>query len=184
MPPDRLADASISDMYRNTGFRAFLLARLAGMFATQIQAVVVAWQVYELTHDAMALAYVGLAQFLPMLFLLMPAGDLIDRRARKPILMLSWIVALLCSCALWQLSRHDGAGVIGIYITLAVFGCSRAFSGPALQSLLPQIVPREQLVSNCKIQRHYYNPCITCRWGLYGASSGVVVVYNRSDERA
>jgi MFS family permease len=145
MSAPRPADSSVSEVYRNRGFVAFLLARLAGMFATQIQAVVVAWQVYERTHDAMALAYVGLAQFLPMLLLLMPAGDLIDRHARKPILMLSWVVALLCSCALWQLSRHGGAGVIGIYVTLAVFGCSRAFSGPSLQSLLPQIVPREQL---------------------------------------
>jgi MFS family permease len=131
---------------RQRGFLAFLLARLAGMFATQVQAVVVAWQVYELTHDAMALAYVGLAQFLPMLLLLMPAGDLMDRHARKPMLMMSWMLAMLCSGFLWLLSRQEGAdGVSGIYATLVLFGCSRAFSGPALQSLLPQIVPRAQL---------------------------------------
>jgi MFS family permease len=132
-------------VYRNRGFRAFLLARLAGMFATQIQATVVAWQAYERTHDAMALAYVGLAQFLPMVFLLMPAGDWMDRHARKPILMLSWSLALLCAVSLWWISGRGGDGMTGIYLTLLLFGASRAFSGPAVQSLLPQIVPRAQL---------------------------------------
>ncbi|MDR3214135.1 MAG: MFS transporter [Azoarcus sp.] len=143
---------SLPAAWSNRAFAAFLLARLAGMFATQIQAVVIGWQVYGLTGDAMALAYVGLAQFLPMLILVLPAGDLIDRHARKPILMASWAVAMVCAVALWWLSRHAGTGeagkataLTGIYATLALFGCSRAFSGPALQSLLPQIVPRPQL---------------------------------------
>ncbi|MDR1889586.1 MAG: MFS transporter [Zoogloeaceae bacterium] len=148
----RSLTTTFGNLRHNPAFAAFLLARLTGMFATQIQAVVIGWQVYELTRDAMALAYVGLAQFLPMLALLLPAGDLIDRYARKPILMASWMVAAVCASALWQLSTHAAAGVegqagalTGIYATLVIFGCSRAFSGPAVQSLLPQIVPREQL---------------------------------------
>ncbi|MDR0736601.1 MAG: MFS transporter [Zoogloeaceae bacterium] len=146
MPPVKnLLRAFPAGIYRNSGFRAFLLARLAGMFATQVQATVVVWQTYERTHDALALAYVGLAQFLPMLFLLMPAGDLMDRRARKPILVASWSVALLCACSLWRISGQGGSGMTGIYLTLLLFGASRAFSGPAVQSLLPQIVPRAQL---------------------------------------
>lgn len=120
------------------------------VFATQIQAVVVAWQVYDLTRDPLALAYVGLAQFLPMLCLLLPAGDLIDRFNRKAILASSWAVGAVCSGALWWLSGHSAAGVAGltgVYAVLVLFGCSRAFSGPALQSLLPQVVPREQLAA-------------------------------------
>ena len=120
------------------------------VFATQIQAVVVAWQVYDLTRDPLALAYVGLAQFLPMLCLLLPAGDLIDRFNRKAILASSWAVGAVCSGALWWLSDHTtagAAGVAGVYAVLVLFGCSRAFSGPALQSLLPQVVPREQLAA-------------------------------------
>lgn len=131
--------------YRHRGFLAFLAARLVAVFATQVQAVVVAWQVYDLTRDPLALAYVGLAQFLPMLVLLLPAGDLIDRFSRKTILALSWAVGAVCSALLWWLSGHGAAGVAGIYAVLVLFGCSRAFSSPALSSLLPQIVPRAQL---------------------------------------
>jgi MFS family permease len=132
-------------VYRHAGFSQFLVARLLAVMATQIQAVVVAWQVYDLTREPIALAYVGLAQFLPMLVLLLPAGDLIDRYSRKPILALSWAASTGCAAGLWWLSGHGSAGVSGIYAVLVLFGCARAFSAPALQSLLPQIVPREQL---------------------------------------
>ena len=85
-----------------------------------------------------------------MLCLLLPAGDLIDRFNRKAILASSWAVGAVCSGALWWLSGHTTAGaavVTGVYAVLVLFGCSRAFSGPALQSLLPQVVPREQLAA-------------------------------------
>lgn len=85
-----------------------------------------------------------------MLCLLLPAGDLIDRFNRKAILASSWAVGAVCSGALWWLSGHTTAGVAGVtgvYAVLVLFGCSRAFSGPALQSLLPQVVPREQLAA-------------------------------------
>lgn len=124
---------------------SFVIARLLAVFAMQIQAIVVAWQVYEITGDPLSLAWVGLAQFLPMLFLLMPAGDLIDRYSRKLILSLSWIGAALCSGTLLWLSTLDDPNLVWFYGALVLYGCSRAFIGPALQSLLPQIVPRDQL---------------------------------------
>lgn len=144
MPASSSGD--FSALFRQpSGFIAFLLARVLAVGATQIQAVVVAWQVYDLTREPMALAYVGLAQFLPMLFLLLPAGDLIDRLPRKHILSASWSVGAVCSALLWWLSGHGHAGVSSIYAVLVLFGASRAFSGPAMQSLLPQLVTREQL---------------------------------------
>ncbi|MBS7350887.1 MAG: MFS transporter [Comamonas sp.] len=144
------APPSTPSIFRHTSFVAFLLARLLAVVAVQVQAVVVAWQVYDWTRSPMSLAYAGLAQFLPMLVLLLPAGDLIDRYARKPILAMSWAISGLCSgLLLWlayaQPQQGWVSGVQGIYAVLVLFGCARAFVGPALQSILPQIVPREQL---------------------------------------
>ncbi|QGW19694.1 MFS transporter [Stutzerimonas degradans] len=135
-----------SSVYRLPGFAAFLAARLLAVFAMQIQAVVVAWQVYDITRDPLSLAYVGLAQFVPMLFLLLPAGDLIDRYDRKLILALSWLLEAACAAALLWLSLR-GEAVGYYYGVLVLYGCARAFTGPALSSLLPQIVPRKRLAS-------------------------------------
>nr|WP_299243488.1 MFS transporter [uncultured Halomonas sp.] len=132
-------------VHRQPGFLSFLVSRLAAVFAMQIQAVVVAWQVYDITQDPLALAYVGLAQFLPMVLLLLPAGDLVDRFDRKRILHLSWALQALCSALLLGLSLSPTVDVTLYYAVLALFGCARAFTGPTLQSLLPQIVPRDQL---------------------------------------
>ncbi len=143
MPSDPASDTG--HVLHHRGLQAFMAARVAAVLATQVQAVVVAWQVYDLTREPLALAYVGLAQFLPMLCLLLPAGDLIDRFSRRPILAASWGVSALCSALLWWLSGHGLAGVSSIYAVLVLYGCARAFAGPAMQSLLPQIVPRAQL---------------------------------------
>lgn len=134
-------------VYQHPGFLPFLGARVLAMFAMQIQAVVVAWQIYDMTRDPMALAYVGLAQFLPMLLLLIPAGDLIDRFDRKKILMGSWLLEGLCSAFLFWFSWQGVTDTRLYYLVLVLYGCGRAFTGPAQQSLLPQIVPRELLAS-------------------------------------
>ncbi|MCC6075093.1 MFS transporter [Pseudomonas sp. GCM10022188] len=179
---DPLASAPRQSIYRQPGLLPFLIGRLAAVGAIQIQAVVVAWQVYEMTRDPLSLAYVGLAQFVPMLLLLIPAGDLIDRYDRKLILALSWAVEALCSGLLAWLALSGSQSAHAIYAVLALFGCARAFSGPALQSLLPQIVPREQLAAaiaaNSMIMRGatIVGPLVgggLYAWGGAGATYGV-----------
>lgn len=134
-----------SNIYTVPSFLPFLLARLAAVFAMQIQAIVVTWQIYDITRDPMSLAYAGLAQFVPMLILLPYAGDVIDRFNRKHILALSWLVSALCSALLLWLSYSNSSWINGYYLALVLFGAGRAFMAPALQSLLPQIIASERL---------------------------------------
>ena len=124
----------------HSAFVPFVLARMLAMFAQQMQAVVVAWQVYDITRNPVALAMVGLAQFIPMALLLVPAGDLSDRMSRKRILMMSWLLALACSALLLWQAGASHQEVHWIYATLVLFGCSRAFTGPALQSLRAELL--------------------------------------------
>ena len=160
------------------GFIPFLSARVLGLFAQQMQAVVIAWQVYDITRDPLSLAYVGLAQFLPMLLLLIPAGDLADRMSRKHLLAASWSLAAVCSALLLWLSTRGAQGVSGIYAVLVLFGCSRAFTGPAMQSLLPQIVPRavlaQALATNSMIMRTGAIVAPVLGGVLYGLGGGVL----------
>ena len=136
---------SSASIFAQPGFSAFLCVRLAAVFAQQIQAIVIAWHMYDLTHDPLSLAYVGMAQFIPMVILLLPAGDLLDRYNRRRILQVSWSVATLSSAALLWLTLDGTQDTLPFYGAMLVFGCTRAFTGPALQSLLPQIVARQYL---------------------------------------
>lgn len=167
-----------TSIYHQPSFLPFLSGRVLAMFAAQIQAVVVAWQVYDMTNDPMALAYVGLAQFIPMLVLLIPAGDLLDRFARKKILATSWVLEALCSALLLVLSLIPIHNPIFYYAVLVLYGCGRAFTGPAVQSLLPQIVPREQLAAaiaaNSMLMRSAAIAGPLVGGGLYALGGGVL----------
>lgn len=134
-------------VYRQPGFAPFVLARLFASFAMQIQAIIVAWQVYAITKDPLTLGYVGLAQFFPMVVLLLPAGDLVDRMDRRLLLHLSWSVQALCSALLIMLSLDPPQTAGPFYVVLTLFGAARAFTAPTTQSLLPQIVPKNTLGS-------------------------------------
>jgi MFS family permease len=126
-------------------YRLFLAARLLVTMAIQIQSVVVGIQVYDMSRDPLALGFVGLAQFLPMLVLILPAGDLADRFNRRTILMISCLLEAAVAVAFLLLTVLKVETLSLYYVVLAVFGVVRTLSAPAGQSLVPLLVPPEHL---------------------------------------
>jgi MFS family permease len=127
---------------RAPAFRWYVLARLAGSIGFQMQGVAVAWQVYDITRDPLHLGYVGLAQFLPMFGLTLPAGLVADRYPRRAVLLLCHLVLGACAAALCVIATERTPSVLAIYATLAMVGLGRAFSGAAMHALVPNLVPR------------------------------------------
>ncbi len=111
----------------------------------QVMSVAVGWQVYEITRDPLALGFVGLAQFGPMFALTLYAGDVADRYERRVILALAYLVSGVCAALFLCLSYWNVTNPTAFYAVLILFGIARAFSGPAGQSLLPQLVPQQDL---------------------------------------
>ena len=72
---------------RNGEFRRFIFARFFFTISMQIQAVVVGWQMYDLTGDPLALGLIGLAEAIPALSVALYAGHVADRFNRKKILI-------------------------------------------------------------------------------------------------
>jgi MFS family permease len=105
----------------------------------------VAWQVYELTRDPLTLGYVGLAQFLPMVALILPGGDAADRFNRQWIVGFSWLLLIVASMLLLWLTLTHTESARPFYFVLCLLGVARAFAGPAMQSLVPLLVPRDLL---------------------------------------
>ena len=71
-----IASSALSwlDASRRRDFALFLAARALVVFSSQVQTVAIGWQVYDMTQDVMALGYVGLALFLPVVACTLPAG--------------------------------------------------------------------------------------------------------------
>jgi MFS family permease len=126
-------------------YRLFLLARVLVTVAIQIQSVAVGWQIYGISHDPLSLGFVGLAQFLPMLVLILPAGDLADRYNRRTLLVISCLLEAAVAGGFVLLSALHSETLWLYYLVLALFGVVRTLSAPASQSLVPLLVPPEQL---------------------------------------
>src|SRR5215203_3668261 len=81
-------------------FRLYIFARFCVTLAIQIQSVVVAWQVYEITKDPLSLGLIGLAEALPSIAVSLYAGHVADVVQRKKIILFCVATLLICSCAL------------------------------------------------------------------------------------
>jgi MFS family permease len=133
-------------------FRLYITARFCVTLAIQVQSVVVAWQVYELTKDPLSLGLIGLAEAVPSIGVSLYAGHVADIMQRKKIILFCVATLLACSSALLFFTFSPDTffiayGVIPIYIVIFVSGIARGFLSPAFFSFMPQLVPRE-LYSN------------------------------------
>ena len=128
-------------------FRYFLTTRFLGTVAIQIQVVGVGWQVYGITNDPVSLGIVALIEFLPMLILALPAGDLADRVDRRLVIIITRLVESCGSVALFALTLMGSQEVWHFYMVVLLFGLTRGISTPTLQSSLPFLVSTKQLPS-------------------------------------
>lgn len=134
-----------ASVLRYSGVKQLLFSRLGATIATQMQSVVVGWQIYSITHAPLALGIVGLAQFAPMALFILPAGDIADRFDRKRLLAAAWLLEAVASALFLMLTFMHPASAAPFYGVLVLFGMARAFAGPAMQSFLPLLVPIEDL---------------------------------------
>jgi len=126
-------------------FLFFLLSRSLSRFSSQIAAVAIGWQVYDLTGSAFVLGMVGLVQFLPTALLVFVAGQAADRYERKRVLQVCQFAEALTALLLAWGATTGSLTVVQIFIATAVLGTAGAFESPATAALLPLIAPSGSL---------------------------------------
>jgi MFS family permease len=137
------ASAPIGRLLAHPAFLRYLLSRTAVSVAVQMQTVAVGWQIYAITKDPLDLGLVGLSQFLPFVLLVLPAGQVADRRNRGRILTACFALELVCALLLLALTLSGLSAAWPVFAVMVLFGTARAFSMPAGQALLPNLVPAE-----------------------------------------
>ena len=134
-----------TSIFRNRSFVLFWSSRVCASIAVQMQSLAVGWQIYNLTDSAFDLGLVGLMQFLPLVSLMLVAGQVADRYDRRTIVQVSLAVT---GASVAVLAVGTAAGWINrdlILVTVLVFGSARAFQTPTTAALLPAVVPTEVL---------------------------------------
>ncbi len=139
MPSPSLPAAD--SLLRHRAFVAFWLTRIASGFGFQMLSVAVGWQIYAITGRAFDLGLIGLVQFVPSLLLALPAGHVADQFERRRIVLFGQIVEWIAIALLAGMSLAHGIHELGILALVFVIGVAKAFEFPALQSMLPALVP-------------------------------------------
>jgi MFS family permease len=137
--------AESGSLLRHRPFVFFLGARTFSRFASQIAAVAVGWQVYELTSSAFVLGMIGLVQFLPTAVLVFIAGHAVDRFDRKRVVQLCQLAEGLTAVFLAWGTYAGWLTVPEIFVAMLVVGTAGAFESPAVAALLPAVVPNGTL---------------------------------------
>ncbi len=130
---------------RNRNYALLFWGQLISAAGTQMQVVAVAWQVYLLTHSAIALGLIGLVQAIPRLIFSLVGGvfaDVFDRRKMLLVieLVLASTSAVLALCTIFQVIN-----ILIIYLVVLVAASVSAFEFPTRQAMVPTLVPREQM---------------------------------------
>lgn len=145
-PPERPGLLGQSD------YRLFWASRWMGAFGSQIQSVAMGWQMYAIARQtrsveesALLVGMIGLASFIPVFLLTLPAGETADRHDRRTVLLVCLTgeiaTVLTLAVASWQ-------GWVSVPLLLGVaaaFGAARAFFSPASTAMGPMLVPRPLL---------------------------------------
>jgi MFS family permease len=143
------SEPSGHDPYLSLRFRDFRLL-LTGVFISsfgqQMAAVALGWELFNRTGSALVLGFVGLAQFIPLAVLSLPAGHVADRFSRKRVVAWSEGIAGLASLGLAFLSFASGPLPL-FYACLVAIGAASTFAGPASSALVAATVPEHAFAS-------------------------------------
>jgi MFS family permease len=128
-------------------FRLWWLAVLLMWLSLQMLEVAIGWEVYAQHGSALDLGWIGLAEFVPMFVLALPAGQLADRAPRRLVFAASLLVGSAVGVGLALVSR-SGDTSVAPYLALAVgAGTSMAIGTPAARAMPPTLVGPELLQS-------------------------------------
>src|SRR3954454_11287965 len=126
-------------------FLFFLLSRSLSRFSSQIAAVAIGWQIYDLTGSAFELGIIGLVQFLPTALLVFVAGHTADRYERKRVVQICQFVEAATALYLAVITYLGAVGEVQIFVATFVLGIAGAFESPTTAALLPLIAPQGSL---------------------------------------
>ncbi len=132
---------------RHRNYQLYYVGMLVSFVGTWMQTVAQSWLVYRLTNSELLLGLVGFAGQIPI-FLFTPIGGVLaDRYSRQRIISVTQTLAMLQAFALAILTLTHQINVELVMVLALTLGCINAFDLPARQSLLSELVEREDLMN-------------------------------------
>jgi MFS family permease len=138
----RFVQSDLVAVLRVRAFRLYSTSRIAAAIGQTMLQAIVAWQVYALSGSALDLGFVGLIRFAPALGMSLISGVVADTYDRQRILLAAQAVPTITSAAMLTAIATNHASLPLVYALVFLVGVASAFEGPARQTMIPALVPR------------------------------------------
>jgi MFS family permease len=139
---------------------------------TLIHNTVLLWYVYQLTHANSWVAAVNFANFAPIIIFVLWAGSLADRVDRRRLILWSQVVMMFAALTLGITTSLGVTNLWIIMVVTLVIGTAFALNFPAWRALVPDIVPREDLLNAVALDAAGYNMA-----RFLGPTLGTLILY-------
>lgn len=133
-------------------FRYFIVARFFLIMALRMLGTVAAYKLFKLTQSSFSIGLAGLSEFVPVFLLALYAGHVIDKSDKRTLLLKAILTYSLCVMALivitspwFESNVKTKSPQLFFYGVIFCTGAIRAFTGPATNAILAQLVPRDIL---------------------------------------
>ncbi len=130
------------EVLRVPGYSWFLMGRFAATIATQMQALIVSWQIYQITKDPLALGLIGLVEAVVYFSFALWAGRYVDAHEKRRIIGITQVAMLGATLVLIFVSRTSIPNLGVMYGVIAFTGLARSFMWPASFAFSELTVPR------------------------------------------
>lgn len=157
-PPRRvLREIRTFESFRYRDYRYFFSGALLSNIGSWTQTVALGWVIYALTGSSSSLGIVNFLSGIPIIFLTLFAGTLVDHVDRRKLLIIAQALLMVQAVAFAYLN-HTGHMSIGwIYALTLAGGVVSAFVFPAWQATIPDLVPRSSLLNAVALSSAQFN---------------------------
>jgi MFS family permease len=132
---------------RHREFAVFIISKLLAFSSHHMVVVAIGYQIYDLTGDPLALAYISLVMVCPSFCFALFTGYVSDRFDRRSVLIAGYGGMALAAGGLWLISAMGLAASAWVYAALFVNGTARAFANPATSAIIPNLVPKSNFAN-------------------------------------
>lgn len=170
----------LSIFRRNRNFTLLYIGQFVSFFGTMITSVALPYQIYSITHSTLMVGLLSLFQLLPLFVTALVGGVFADRYHRRLLLLVAETILALGSGLLAFNAYHPTPSILLIFIAAVVMAAFNGLHRPALESILQQIVPKEDFPIVSPLSTFKYSAAMIIGpavGGLLIAHSGLSITY-------
>jgi MFS family permease len=142
-----VAAVDVTPLRRHRDFRLLFIGRFVSFFGSMISSVALPYQVYQLTHNVLAVGVLGVVEFGPILVFAFVGGALADARDRRTMVLLSEAALMVCSAILVVNAALAQPLVWLLFVIAGAWGLLDALQRPSLDAMLPRLVDKDELTA-------------------------------------